>query len=103
MESVVFISYADHLYKGAQLQNAFSYKKKKIKVINYGPEDLDRQFYEQHKHILQLKRGAGYWLWKPYIILKTLLETNYKYIIYCDSGSKLADSIEKVIKRLKKG
>lgn len=31
-------------------------------------------FYAAHKSILDSVKGAGYWLWKPYTILKRLLE-----------------------------
>ena len=44
-------------------------------------------FYTQHKHILDLPRGSGYWLWKPYIILDAL--NNAKpgdIVVYHDTG-----------------
>ena len=42
----------------------------------YQPRDLQRTaFFRQHREILKLSRGAGYWLWKPYYILQTLRET----------------------------
>jgi hypothetical protein len=28
----------------------------------------------RYAHILEQPRGAGYWMWKPYVILKTLVE-----------------------------
>ena len=33
---------------------------------------LKTDFYQQNKFILDHKIGAGYWLWKPFIILDTL-------------------------------
>ena len=44
------------------------------KVIEYSPEDLDEEFRRKNEQILKHKRGGGYWLWKPYIIKKTLAE-----------------------------
>ena len=39
--------------------------------------------------ILTQKRGAGYWLWKPYIILKTLQSmTDGDFLMYADAGSE---------------
>ena len=34
---------------------------------------LNSDFYLQNKRILDQPRGAGFWSWKPYIILQTLL------------------------------
>ena len=55
-------------------------------VIAYGDNDLDSEFREKYKDVLSFKRGYGYWLWKPYLILKTLMESNEEDIIlYIDS------------------
>lgn len=45
-------------------------------VIAYGEEDIDPAFYSAHEKIFSHLRGWGYWLWKPYFILKTLQELN---------------------------
>ncbi|MCS6821304.1 MAG: hypothetical protein NZ551_05475 [Microscillaceae bacterium] len=45
------------------------------------------KFYQQYKDIFQLHKGAGYWLWKPYIIVETLKEMQEgDVLIYCDNG-----------------
>jgi len=55
-------------------------------VICYCEDDLDSEFREKYKNILSFKRGYGYWIWKPYLILKTLLESKENDIIlYMDS------------------
>jgi len=41
-------------------------------VILYGENDVDGIFYSANYAIFQQPRGWGYWLWKPYFILKTL-------------------------------
>jgi hypothetical protein len=44
-------------------------------------------FYKQHKNILDHKIGAGYWLWKPYIILDALEKINDSdFLIYADNS-----------------
>jgi hypothetical protein len=44
-------------------------------------------FYSENKAILDLERGAGYWLWKPFIISETLKEMEEgDCLIYSDSG-----------------
>ena len=52
---------------------------------------LSKEFKHRHADILRQHRGAGYWLWKPYIILKTLIkDMQWKdYICYVDAGSEL--------------
>jgi hypothetical protein len=48
---------------------------------------LDPVFKKQNAHILQHSRGAGYWLWKPYVILKRLAELqDGEVLCYCDSS-----------------
>lgn len=50
--------------------------------------DLDDEFKNKNQKILSHARGAGYWIWKPYIIIKTLEEMNNgDYLIYMDSGA----------------
>ncbi len=57
------------------------------KVVEYDKSSLNSEFQEQNKDILSQTRGAGYWLWKPYIISKTLWEANDDdMIFYCDAG-----------------
>lgn len=53
----------------------------------FGPEDIEAEFAEKVGETLQLKRGGGYWLWKPYIIKRVLdsIDTN-DILIYCDAG-----------------
>jgi len=53
----------------------------------YTMNDIDPFFLNKNKHILSLPRGAGYWLWKPYIILKRLSEINNNDIL-CYNDSK---------------
>ena len=38
----------------------------------YNPEDLDKDFKIDYQDILKLRRGGGYWIWKPQIIKQML-------------------------------
>lgn len=54
---------------------------------------LKTEFYKQNKEILDYKIGAGYWLWKPYIILRTLEEAEENdFIIYVDNSMYFIDN-----------
>ena len=73
------------------------------KVISYNKSDIDYEFLSKNSNIFNNLRGAGYQLWKPYIILKTLKECNYgDYIFYCDSGSYFINSIDHLIEELER-
>jgi len=87
---VYLISYADgpEVYFKNQNALAASALNKGIDfILNYRRSHLDPQFVKQYASILNQKIGAGYWLWKPWIILKTL-ETipENEILIYADSG-----------------
>lgn len=53
----------------------------------YNASHLDDDFKNKNQHILKQQRGAGYWLWKPYVILKTLnTMPEDDILVYLDSG-----------------
>ena len=56
--------------------------------IPFGIKDLDdADFVEKNRYTLSQARGAGYWLWKPYLIKKTLERMgNDDWLMYTDSG-----------------
>ena len=59
----------------------------------YTDEDLknDLEFWTKHKDfIINNKRGYGYWLWKPYIIKKTMAQMKEgDILLYLDCGCEL--------------
>jgi hypothetical protein len=61
------------------------------KVIPYTEEDFDQEFLKQHGDFMEKnKRGYGFWLWKPYIIMRTLDKMNDgDFLVYADSGCLL--------------
>lgn len=63
------------------------------KVIGYTDKDLkqDEPFWSTHgQFIEQNERGYGHWLWKSYLIKKTLDQLNDgDILIYADSGCQL--------------
>ena len=69
------------------------------KYYCYGPEDIDPIFKKDNYNILSLNRGNGYWLWKPYFILKTLKEklNDGDYLIYTDAGILYINKVQLAI------
>ena len=65
------------------------------KIIFYTDTDLqkDDEFWGKNKEFIENnKRGYGYWLWKPYIIKKTLAMMNEGDILcYLDSGCEASN------------
>lgn len=62
-------------------------------IIMYNENFLknDHEFWNQHKDFIKNNsRGYGYWIWKPYIIKKTM--ENLKdgdYLLYLDNGCEI--------------
>lgn len=51
-----------------------------------GPDCMDEQFAALNREVLAQPRGAGCWLWKPYVILQKLLQLQEgAVLVYCDS------------------
>ena len=68
------------------------------KAISLNFNDLDNDFINKNVHILNQKRGAGFWLWKPYIILKTLNKLNDNDLLfYSDAGIDFVKKIDPLI------
>lgn len=72
-------------------------------TIAYTPFSMDEQFINKNKQILQQKRGGGYWLWKPYIILDALSKIDEgDYLIYTDAGMIYVRNIHHLIRQLER-
>ena len=97
---IVAVNYANDLYKETQKYCTHSaYKYGVDKVFEYGPEDIDSDFYKKNKSILDKKRGNGYWLWKPYIISETLKKIEYgDFLLYIDAGSYFVGNVNNLLK-----
>ena len=60
----------------------------------WNPKLLPLAFRKKYHAILRHKRGAGYWIWKPYIILQTLEEAKQgDIVVYSDAGIEIVDSL----------
>ena len=58
-----------------------------FQIIVFKKSEIDPSFVQAHQHILSLPRGGGYWLWKPYIIHKTLERIEKgSFLFYMDSS-----------------
>ena len=98
------INYANGRYLKAQEYCSESAKAAGFdEVISYSIENIDNEFYEKNRHILEQPRGAGYWIWKPYFIKKTLDKMNDgELLVYSDSGSYYQESPQPLIDLIQK-
>lgn len=65
------------------------------KIVSIEDNELksDDVFWNKHANFIENnKRGYGYWIWKPYIIMKTLEKMNEDDIlVYLDSGCEIVN------------
>lgn len=83
-----FLVYNDNTHNHFLSDLLESVKKygKDFEIIVFNKNDMDNEFVLNNKNILELDRGGGYWLWKPYIINETLKKINENDIVfYLDS------------------
>ncbi len=100
----IFITYSDAKYAEtrafcammARLVGRFD------KVIEYSPDDVDDTFKASHAETFACKRGAGLWIWKPYVILKALREEAGEgdVVFYCDSGTFFIRSFSHLLRTM---
>ena len=99
--NITSINFATKNFLTAQKINTFTALKfgKVNQTIEYSDKNISREFLEKNKEILSKKRGAGYWLWKPYFINKTLNEriNDGDYLVYVDSGALYVNSVMNLI------
>jgi hypothetical protein len=84
------ISYADgdEVFFKNQHSLVYSAQNKGFDIfINYRKSLLDKSFVKENQDILNIKTGAGLWLWKPQIILQTMkIAPENSIILYIDVG-----------------
>jgi len=86
---------ADNLIKSA---------KSKIGNCNFHiftPKDFSEEFFSTNKDILSDKRGAGFWLYKPYFLYRLLLKMkDNELIMYCDAGLTFEQGIDALLRQM---
>ena len=105
MVKVILISYTNKTFlKNQERLNKSANKYGLNNIISYNESDLkSTKFYNKHKVLLDNPRGAGYWLWKPFFIYKTLKEMEENdFLIYADSGAIFINNPLPLLKLAKK-
>ncbi len=87
---VLAITYGDENFSQSLKDNLkTAIKRGKVdEVMAFGPGSISQEFRKENEEILSAQRGAGYWLWKPYIINQAIEKIDFgDYLVYSDSGS----------------
>jgi hypothetical protein len=111
--SIIANETKNHKPKIVQITYGNSYFTRQLKLNNksaievgevdehyaYHMKDLDDEFKKKNKGILSRGRGNGLWLWKPYIINKTIVEklNDGDYLIYTDAAMLFMNSTRLLI------
>ena len=68
----------------------------------FTPDDLKgTEFYYHNRSILSKSRGVGYWMWKPYFLLREIVSLQRgSFIIYTDAGVEFVNSVDYLIKSM---
>lgn len=86
---IYLLSFATKSFELSQDRLCNSAQKYNIKhYFKYRLNDLRQtDFYRDNYSVLKGKKGAGYWLWKPYYIYQALTKLKENdYLIYADAG-----------------
>lgn len=101
-DMIYVLNYADgepyESYRKTNTKTAYRYGKAD-KVIEFTSKDIPQSYKEEHKDIFAYKRGAGLWLWKPYIIYKALTNINDgEWLFYSDAGVTFINDINHLVR-----
>ena len=98
------INYADDTMSISRRLNSSSALKCGVdKVCMFNKGSIDNDFYSFNREILNSERGVGFWLWKPYFILKVMEYPFVKdgdFIIYADAGIEYITDVNKLLEKV---
>lgn len=94
---------SDNMTISANILKQSAYRNNVESVEIMTKSDIDDGFYTKHIDILSAVRGAGYWLWKPYIIDRVMSKSkDGDVIIYADAGVEIINNVYYIIDRMDK-
>lgn len=98
---IALTNLSDKKFKNSRLILNESAKRFGItKVFSYDFEEIKKtSFFLDNIEIFESIKGLGYWLWKPYIILKTIEQMDEgDVVIYSDCGIEIIEALDPLIK-----
>lgn len=95
----VLITYATKAFEPYQVINAITGHRAGFDTCKrFTPDDLDPDFVRAHEDTFSAQRGAGYWLWKPWLVARELeaLEDG-DVLFYADAAMHFIRPIEPLL------
>jgi hypothetical protein len=81
-------------------QTEQAYKHGATEVHNWNEEMLhDTQLYKLHREQFKIRYVAGF-IWKPYVILQSLITTKCEHLLYLDCDLGIVDDLHKLTDHL---
>jgi hypothetical protein len=95
-----FATFSDEKFKDRQKELTKQAEGLFDVVHEYGIEWLtETEFYKKNQHILDQKRGAGFCLWKPFLVFETLKTMeDGDVLFYLDSADTFKNEIKDFLK-----
>lgn len=99
---ILHITFSDsNMSKGAIFCRDSALKYGADQSIMFNEKCYDPFFYTLNKEVLDQKRGAGYWLWKPYIIYNNLCRlADGDILVYTDAGVEIINNLSIIIDKM---
>src|SRR6188768_2637271 len=96
---ITLVSFADDRMSISQDKLIESGRKFGIeKFDSWRETDLPQYFIDDNKEVFANSFGAGFYIWKPFVIWQSILKMkDGEILLYCDSGVELVDSVIPVI------
>jgi len=94
------VNYSDKSHHNAQKENSNSALSvgEFDNVFSFNLQDLGEEFLLENKNIMSQTRGAGYWMWKPFVIKKALeMIDDNDILMYSDSGISFIKNIDEIV------
>lgn len=86
-KNIILINYSNNKYEKIRSAQTNLLRQMGFNVSEYSEDSLSQEFKTKNRNILSQEIGAGYWIWKPYIILDELKKNEEdKIIFYLDAG-----------------
>lgn len=99
----VLITYTSgNMNKAAYLCTRSAIKNNVLRALQFDPSAMTHEFKRNNAWVLNQSRGAGFWLWKPYIInnaIQMLKEDDI--LIYSDAGIEIIGNVNHIIDRMR--
>lgn len=93
------VSFANDKFKDKQ-EFLHSTHKESFVHHPYTREVLETtEFYKENKEVLDEPIGAGWWVWKPYVILDAMNNAqDGDVVVYCDCGDMFSPGLQSYVK-----